>query len=185
MKLRYLLLTAGLCLGLCACGGGEDAVSSVTNTESGVTVSLGMTREEVGESLTPRVDATWVEDSWGEGSMFYGETPEESLVVLYVDNQVRSIIVDDRVNSAETSQWQLKDGVTKGSSLEDIVAAYGENEHANTENNLFSYDQEDGSKVSFLVDEDGLRVFGLSIGVGADDQNQEPEAEGADETPAE
>lgn len=179
MKVFSMLLTALLCLSLCACGGKEATAASVTNTESGVTVSLGMTREEVGESLTPRVDATWVEDSWGEGSVFYGETPEESLVVLYVDNTVRSIIVDDRVNSAETSQWSLKDGITKGSSLEDIVAAYGENEHANTDNILFSYDQEDGSTVSFLVDEDGLRVFGLSIGVGADDQNQEAEADTA------
>ena len=165
MKLRNLMLIAALCLGLAACGSESDAPGAFTNTETKTTVALGMTREEVEDSLTPKVDASWVEDDWGEGSRFYGETPEESLVVLYSDNEVRGILVDDRVNNADTSLWSLKEGVTKGCTLDAIIAAYGENEEANTEGALFSYTMEDGSTVSFLVREDvGLRAYAAMAG---------------------
>lgn len=174
MKLKNLLLIAALCLGLAACGssgdsgaggagGGDAAPNAFTNSETGVSITLGMTRDEVGELITPKVDATWVEDEWGQGSMFYGETPEESLAIIYQDNKVIGIGVGEHINTAETSQWSIN-GVTKGSSLEDIIAAYGENEAANAEGQIFNYVLDDGAGVGFFVGENGLYSYALTAG---------------------
>lgn len=176
MKKFLTVLTLSLCLGLAACGGSaeSDLPGAFVNTETKDVVALGMTREEIGNVISPKVDAAWVEEDWGEGSMFYGETPEESLVVLYTDNKAVGILVDDRVNSADTSQWKLKGDVTKGCSLDAITAAYGENADANTEGKLFSYTLEDGSTVSFLVQEEGgLRAYAAMAGAGSSAETAE------------
>ena len=57
MKQKKIILTGALVLALClcltACAGKRDSLGVISNQETGVKLTLGMTREEVEAALSP------------------------------------------------------------------------------------------------------------------------------------
>lgn len=145
------LLVFLLCGALAACGTAKPSVensvtsmdiSSMYNQETGKTVSLGMTEEEVetilgkgteqkllpfrmeplyeGDAAFPDSDVTYV--SYGTG--------EDLLVISYRENQAMALSNFGRFEGVKPgpSHWCVKYGLSYGSSLEDILEKYGQTE---------------------------------------------------------
>lgn len=144
-RLLMLLLPIVLCAGLAACADSKDTMSfdSFRNVEKGVTISLGMSREDV-------------EDLLGEGkylepvSPFENQTDDENIattndskfqyvsygvgkdyIALTYENDIvggisTSIIYE--VIDIGPSNWCVKYGLTYGNTSEDVIQHCGENE---------------------------------------------------------
>lgn len=166
--MKRICMLVGLCLcllGLAACGqsGADTSLPAMTNTETKTSIALGMTREEMKDVVEQTFNTPWLDEETGSGSMMYGETGEERITVLYENNQVTGMMVDSAISDAETSHWALPGGITKGSTLDQITKAYGENPEANDQSTLFTYTfPEEGYAIDLLVTENGLEAYTLT-----------------------
>lgn len=133
MKLRILMLVAGLCLGLAACSGNdvsENPQLVLYNQESGELLTLGMSPEEVEAIVGPYGEP--VEDK-GNSLLGYGTSPAERLGIFYQDGALVEMSVGDTLDPTEESVWSLMGGITTGSTAEEVIKAYGETEFVENE----------------------------------------------------
>lgn len=137
MKNKCLLsvLSVLCCVLLASCGGqgGESELEWGTfqNDTANAVITLGMQQEEIGKLLPCQLDEAILDDLMAEtnsnGSVPYGDTPENAVTVYYTDGVVTGIWVDESENPMETSNWYVAGGITKGSTVEEIQKVYGEN----------------------------------------------------------
>lgn len=138
-RLHMLLLSFALFAGVAACGEKKDTMSfdSFYNAETGVTISLGMSRGEVedllgegkylqpivpqegGASVKMNTDESLQDYSYGEGKNYIALTYQNDLV-----GGISTSIAYERIEIGP-SNWCVKYGLTYGNTSEDIVNQYG------------------------------------------------------------
>ena len=139
-RVASLLFFVALLFELSSCGIQEEEIvkeDKFYNQKNNIEISLGMTRQEVDRLLTETSGQSHISQT--SGSVYYGETSDDHLMIYYDDNMIRWITVDDVVNTGSTSNWCLKDGITKGSSKEEVMRVYGKITIENEDDEYFAY----------------------------------------------
>lgn len=139
-RVASLLFFVALLFELSSCGIQEEEIvkeDKFYNQKNNIEISLGMTRQEVDRLLTETSGQSHISQT--SGSVYYGETSDDHLMIYYDDNMIRWITVDDVVNTGSTSNWCLKDGITKGSSKEEVMRVYGKSTIENEDDEYFAY----------------------------------------------
>ena len=155
-----------LCIFLASCVAHEPEPQAekegpnVFNRESGTCISLGMTREEVESLLVPADGTGSVQDTEEYTTGYYGDIAEERLQVYYHNDIVIRLTVDH----VESSSWQLKDGISLGSSKEEIIELYGESVRKSSGEEVFDYYYD--ANDTLLGDENGNAAYFVSFYFG-------------------
>ena len=139
-RVASLLFFVALLFELSSCGIQEEEIvkeDKFYNQKNNIEISLGMTRQEVDRLLTETSGQSHISQT--SGSVYYGETSDDHLMIYYDDNMIRWITVDDVENTGSTSNWCLKDGITKGSSKEEVMRVYGKSTIENEDDEYFAY----------------------------------------------
>ena len=148
MKQKNIILTGALVLALClcltACAGKRDSLGVIINQETGVKLTLGMTREEVEAALSPEENAERPEEACQFWTTNYGKG-EDGIQVAY--------------------DWEADTVVQLGAAQKEIEKHYGAPTFLNQEGNpslTYNYNvdgvQTDGSDtdmiLSFMLDKE-------------------------------
>ncbi len=161
------LLLLALCLALTACGG-EKTLGVVKNQETGASLSLGMTREEVetalklsSEEKEHRPDKTWPELkealSW---QAHYGKL--ENLITVCYDWDTDKVV--ELGVEQSPSNWVLDGAITTGATKEEIKKQYGEPSVPEDQAIYYRNDntQAYGVGLSYNYDADGAKTDGTN-----------------------
>lgn len=168
MKQRTMILTGALVLALClsltACEGKRDSLGVISNQETGVTLTLGMTREEVEAALdvSPEEKAVRPEEVCQFWTTNYGKG-EERVQVAY--DWERDSVVQLSLEESQT-HWVLDNVVSLGTTQKQIEKYYGKPTFLNEQGNpslTYNYNAEgvqtDGTNadmiLDFMLDKDG------------------------------
>ena len=99
-RVASLLFFVALLFELSSCGIQEEEIvkeDKFYNQKNNIEISLGMTRQEVDRLLTETSGQSHISQT--SGSVYYGETSDDHLMIYYDDNMIRWITVDDVVNT--------------------------------------------------------------------------------------
>ena len=169
MKQKKIILTGALVLALClcltACAGKRDSLGVISNQETGVKLTLGMTREEVEAALSPEENAERPEEACQFWTTNYGKG-EDGIQVAY-DWEADTVV--QLAFGKDQTHWVLDDVVPLGAAQKEIEKQYGAPTFLNQEGNpslTYNYNvdgvQTDGSDtdmiLSFMLDKVENRI---------------------------
>lgn len=158
------ILMLALCLSLTACAGKRDSLGVISNQETGVKLTLGMTREEVEAALSPEEKAERPEEACQFWTTTYGKL-EERIQVAY-DWETDTVVQLQLSLDEEQTHWILDGVVEMGATQNRIEKYYGTPTFLDKEGNpclTYNYDangiQTDGTNtdmiLKFMLDKEG------------------------------
>lgn len=125
MKQKKIILTGALVLALClcltACAGKRDSLGVISNQETGVKLTLGMTREEVEAALSPEEKAERPEEACQFWTTNYGKG-EDGVQVAY--DWEADTVAQLSLDEGQT-HWILDNVVPLGATQKQIEKQYG------------------------------------------------------------